>query len=293
MNAMLEKVTKIMNELGFTVYEAKAYISLLKNNPVTRYELSKNSGVPRSAIYDVIRRLENIGAVNALTTQPEKYIPLPPEKLIEQLESQYKQKLKELRENLDEYELDLEFGHLWNIIGYKNLILKAKELISNAQKEIYISGWRREILELEDELRKAEKKGVKIVIFSFTEIPTIGLTYSYCLEEEELEKIWEHKLIVVQDREELVMGEANKELPKKAAWTENTAIVSIALNHIVLDITLFGLRFNKDVSDAVIEMKPGELEFLGDLLRKKYPNIVSSSHFHFNVIEDNPNTITE
>ncbi len=282
-----------MNDLGFTLYEAKAYISLLKNNPVTRYELSKNSGVPRSAIYDVIRRLENIGAVNALTTEPEKYIPLPPEKLIEQLENQYKQKLNELRENLDEYEIDYEFGHLWNIIGYKNLIMKAKELICNAKEEIYVSGWKRELFEMEEDLKKAAKRGVKIVQFSFTEVPDVGLTFSYDLDEDELAKIWEHKLILVRDREELVMGEANKELPKKAAWTENTAIVSIALNHIVLDITLFGLRFNRDVSEAVIEMKPGEMEFLGKLLKKKYPDLVGSNTFHFNIIEDNPNMITE
>lgn len=293
MNAMMEKVTKIMNELGFTIYEAKAYISLLKNHPVTRYELSKNSGVPRSAIYDVIRRLENIGAVNALTTQPETYIPLPPEKLIEQLENQYKQKLNELRQNLDEYEMDFEYGHLWNIVGYKNLILKVKELISNARKEIYISAWKRELDELKEDLLKAEKSGIKIVIFSFTEVPKIGLTYAYCLDENELESIWEHKLILVRDREELVMGEANKDLPKKAAWTENTAIISIALNHIVLDITLFGLRFQKDVSEAVIEMKPGEMEVLGRLLREKYPGLSESSVLYFNFMEDNPDLITE
>ncbi|GAB4176251.1 MAG: hypothetical protein Kow00108_11550 [Calditrichia bacterium] len=286
MNAMFEKVTKIMNDLGFTVYEAKAYISLLKNNPVTRYELSKNSGVPRSAIYDVIRRLENIGAVNALTTSPEKYIPLPPEKLIEQLENQYKQKLNELKDNLEDYEMDVEFGHLWNIIGYKNLIMKARELIHNAEKEIYVSCWTREIKELEEDLKRAEERGLRIVLFSFTEVPEIGFTYSYNLEEEKLEKIWDHKLIIVRDREELVMGEADKNQPKRAAWTENKAILSIALNHIVLDITLYGLRFNKDVSDAVLEMHPGEMEILGKLMLEKYPELSKKSSFNFNLLED-------
>ena len=60
----LEQIALKVKELGFTVYEAKTYVALLQNSPVTRYELSKNSGVPRSAIYGVIQQLENIGAVN-------------------------------------------------------------------------------------------------------------------------------------------------------------------------------------------------------------------------------------
>ena len=79
---MMEKIARKMIELGFTKYEAKAYVSLLHSNPVTRYELSKNSSVPRSAIYDVIRRLESYGAVSATSTKPEKYVPLPPDKFL-------------------------------------------------------------------------------------------------------------------------------------------------------------------------------------------------------------------
>jgi len=32
--------------LGFSEYEAKAYVALLRENPVTGYQLSKLSGVP-------------------------------------------------------------------------------------------------------------------------------------------------------------------------------------------------------------------------------------------------------
>ena len=43
-------------------------------------------------------------------------------------------------------------------------------------------------------------------------------------------------------------------------------------NHIVLDITLFGLRAKVDVSDAVIENHPGELDLLGKILKEKFPD---------------------
>ena len=44
-------------KLGFSEYEAKAYIALLGKNPVSGYELAKQSGVPRSMIYEVVGKL--------------------------------------------------------------------------------------------------------------------------------------------------------------------------------------------------------------------------------------------
>ncbi len=86
-------ITRKIQELGFTSYESMAYVSLLEHNPVTRYELSKNSGVPRSAIYSVIRKLEDLGAVSLFSSEPEKYVPLPPEQLFDLLNRQFKNKI--------------------------------------------------------------------------------------------------------------------------------------------------------------------------------------------------------
>ncbi|NOX36026.1 MAG: TrmB family transcriptional regulator [Calditrichaeota bacterium] len=268
----LEKISRKMMELGFTSYEARAYVALLQQNPATRYELSKRSGVPRSAIYDIIQRLERQGLVNALATKPEKYVPLPPDRMLELLERRYKERIEELKKSLTELRSEFELEQLWNITGYQNLIIKAKEMINKARSSIYLSAWKREVLKLQAELEEAVDRGVKVVIFSFTEVPQIGQVFSYELNEKELEKVWDHKIILVRDMEELLMGEANQSYPRKVAWTHNKAIVGIAANHIVLDITLYGLRAGVDVSDAVIEAHPGELELLGRLLREKFPD---------------------
>ncbi len=269
---MLENIAKKMSELGFTKYEACAYISLLQKYPVTRYELSKNSGVPRSAIYDVIRRLESYGAVSALSMQPEKYVPLPPNEFLKMIGQRYQQKIEHFQESLNEIDTKIELGQLWNITGYNNLISKSLEMIQSAESEIYLSVWKSEFKEIEKELKSAIERGVKVVIFTFTKIPEVGLTYSYGLAEKELEKIWDHKLILIRDREELLMGEASKITQLKAAWTKNKAIVGIAMNHIVLDVTLYGMRAGIDVSEAAIEMHPGEFEVLGHLLQEKFPD---------------------
>ncbi len=267
---MVDKIVATMKELGFTAYEAKTYIYLLKNNPATRYELSKYSSVPRSAIYNVIRKLEEEGYVNAIHSEPKRYIPLPPEQLFRLLENRFKKTLEDLKKQLNSLESNQEMDHLWNIVGYENLILKAKEIIREAKKSIYLSVWKREAVQLRHELKEAEKRGVKVVIFSFTDIPfKVGRVLSYGLDEHELEKIWNHKIILCADQKELIMGEADKYHPQKVAWTRNRALIAIALNHIVLDMTVYGQRFGVNIDDCVVEMKPGELEYLGKLLTEK------------------------
>lgn len=256
-----------MKKLGFTAYEAKAYISLLKNNPATRYEVAKSSGVPRSAIYDTIRKLEAMGAVNGSYTEPKKFMPLPPDQLFDLLERQFKESVNDIRLQMKDFETLVEPGHLWNILGYQNMIHKAREMVDKAKKNIYVSLWRREADLLKEEFKKANERGVKIIAFSFTDLDiSAGCVYNYKLNEKDLEKIWDHKIILVVDQNELLMGEADNKFQKKTAWTHNTAIVDIAINHMILDITLFGMRNNVDIWDNAISMQKGDLSELQELL---------------------------
>jgi len=286
---MFEKIAKKMCELGFTQYQAKAYVSLLHSYPATRYELSKNSGVPRSAIYDVINRLESYGAVSAISANPEKYVPLPPEKFLKMLEQRYAQKIASFRLSLSEIKINIESEQLWNISGHQNLISKAEEMIDGAQSVLYLSAWGSEILDLEKKLIKAAERGVKVVIFSFTEIPPIGLVYSYEINEKELEEVWDHKIVIVRDHEELLMGEVNRLVEKKAAWTMNKAIVQIAQDYIILDITLFGIRACVDVREAAIERKPGDLSILDKILKDKFPGnpVLNMDFSQYSIKENN------
>jgi len=263
-----EKITERLKFLGFTSYEAKAYIALLENYPSTRYELSKNSGVPRSAIYDVIRKLEEMGAVNGTYSEPIKYIPLPPEELFQILQRQFDTRIKEARESLATFDTNIEPGHLWNVVGYQHMIHRAQEMITRAVSSIYLSVWQREFMLLTEDLKLAVQRGIQVILFSFTPVELPGATiYTYNIDEQNLEKTWDHKMILVVDQCELLMGDADNRYSKKTAWTNNTAIVDIATNHIILDITLFGLRMNLDVSDSVNSMQKGGFENLGDLLK--------------------------
>jgi len=264
---MKQSLINQMQEMGFTAYEAKAYVTLLQNNPATGYEVSAKSEVPRSAIYDVLKRLESVGLVNAVHAKPRRYIPLPPEKMLSMLQEKFDKSLDSLRKGLEEFDSVTEYSDLWHLQGYENMINKANQMIRSAKTSIFLSTWTSEVSELEQALLDAETRGIRIVIFSFTEMPVqVGKVYSYNVDQEKLEEIWDRKIVLIVDRNEVLMGEADRKNSKSVVWTHNPAIITIALNHIVLDITLFGQRYNIPVDDTVNEMMNGSGGDLDKLL---------------------------
>src|SRR6266542_3193328 len=59
--------TALLQQLGFSEYEARAYLALLQRNPLNGYELAKVSGLPRANVYAVLQKLEDRGRSFAST----------------------------------------------------------------------------------------------------------------------------------------------------------------------------------------------------------------------------------
>ena len=275
---MNEKLLPALKSFGFTSNEAKTYLSLLKNNPATGYEISGKSGIPRSAIYEILKRLETTGMVSCVDSNPTRYIPLPPDHLFDVLENNFESNLGTLKESLRNFNSDLEVGDLWNIRGYDSMIDRARHMIKNADESVYLSLWLNEYKKLHSDLQEAEKRGVNIVIFSFCDIPVdVGTIFAYNLDSERLQDVWSSKILLVTDHDSALLGGVDMLPTNKVAWTRNSAIVAIALNYIILDLTLFGQRYNYNMSDVISEMLHGEIHNLDDLLSEDHEAIIHST----------------
>ncbi len=275
---MNEKLLPALKSFGFTSNEAKAYLSLLQNNPATGYEISGKSGIPRSAIYEILKRLEGTGMVSCVDTNPTRYIPLPPDHFYELLENNFTSNLDTLKESLRNVNTDLEIGDLWNIRGYDGMIDRARSMIKNAKKSLYLSIWKNEFEKLHTVLKDAEKRGVHIVIFSFCEMPKdVGTVFAYNLDSHRLQDVWSSKILLVADRDSALLGGVEMLPTNKVAWTKNSAIVAIALNYIILDLTLFGQRYELEMGPVISEMLQGDIHNLEDLLSEDHEPIIHST----------------
>ena len=102
----MKKIQNILIDLGLTSNTAKAYTALLKKNPSTGYEISTQTDIPRSAIYNVLNKLVALGFANSVGESPKKYLPLPPSALLEYLSQSHKDKLNNLEDAFKNVEIE-------------------------------------------------------------------------------------------------------------------------------------------------------------------------------------------
>ncbi|AAM03811.1 TPA: TrmB family transcriptional regulator [Methanosarcina acetivorans] len=82
---MTLKIIDNLQKLGFTENEAKIYSVLVCLKKANAREIFEASGVPRSKIYKVLRRMEEKGYVQIIDGQPTCYRAKEPEELISRI----------------------------------------------------------------------------------------------------------------------------------------------------------------------------------------------------------------
>ncbi len=254
---------KFLLEIGFTLNEAKVYLTLLQNRYLNGYEISKLSNVSRSLVYNVIDRLVAKGFVLKSEGQINYYCALPYDKVIEKIRNDNINKLNVAREKLKNYSrIENESEYIFNIKGIDEFFSKANDLILNAEKEISISIWKEDFPKIEESLSIASKKGIKIYIFSFSNIvfPS-GEIFSYQLQNPA--SLFPYRRIsIVVDGKEVIIGE-NAGDKSICVLSKNHALVSMTTDEIVLNI--FWLKYIK--SNGLLKNNATSDEFLS-LLNK-------------------------
>ncbi len=85
-----------LTRLGLTMYEAKAYLALIRRGSSTAAEVARIAGVPRQRIYDVLASLVERGLSSTRPGKVVKYVASPPDSAIQRLVSDHRQTLAEL-----------------------------------------------------------------------------------------------------------------------------------------------------------------------------------------------------
>ena len=143
---MMEKAQRLLQELGLTDYEARAYAVLVTTGPSTAGELSKLANVPYSRIYDILSRLERRGWLEVQAGRPSRYRSRAPAEVVKLVKTEQERKLKEVGEAVVK-ELEPIYSRkaeakrpdVWVIRGGKNLLTKIGEMLTRAEVEALFS----------------------------------------------------------------------------------------------------------------------------------------------------------
>jgi sugar-specific transcriptional regulator TrmB len=165
-----DATAELLGELGFSQYEARAYIGLLGQEPQTGYALAVRTQIPQPKVYETLRRLELKGAVACTSVSPAKYVAVAAERLVAGLRDQYGRRLEEVRVGLEELQgatslpewRVLESLRTWPAIGKR-----ARSMISRATRHVYVSLHSDQLDDLAAELQAADKAGVRCDVLCF------------------------------------------------------------------------------------------------------------------------------
>jgi HTH-type transcriptional regulator, sugar sensing transcriptional regulator len=153
-------------KLGLSDYALNAYISLTTNHPVNGSQLSRQSGIPRARIYDVLETLIAKGFV--IESSKSMYTPIPSEEFIRRLRQDFEAVFSSLEKKIKKAQQEPEKDVIWTIKGYIAAMGKAKEMIDKAKKEIYIRLSPKEGQHLDSRLLVAESRGVQVKYIAMT-----------------------------------------------------------------------------------------------------------------------------
>jgi sugar-specific transcriptional regulator TrmB len=223
-----------LEQLGFSQYEAQAYLALLRENPVNGYQLANNSGIPRANIYLVLQRLEERGAILRLTLPDGvRYIPLPAQELISDLKRHYQEIFEATSQSLSEETPASRQEFTLNFHGYPTLVDHARRMLERAQRELVLIVWPDEAFHLAGPLRKAAERGVQLMTLCLNgcrqACPACqGDIFRYPIAETAGSR-W---LVMVADQVEMLAGEIIPGQDAMAVLTRQKMLVSLAAGYI-------------------------------------------------------------
>ena len=239
---MTEQLFSKLVKLGFSEYEAKGYVALLGKNPVSGYELAKQSGVPRSMIYEVASKLAARGAVLTLHSgNVTRYAPVPAAEFLDQVQQEHEKLVSDLKEELTALaEAPVpDLDYVWNIEGVENVLARAIEMIDQAQKQIYLALLPVTYDALRPALERAVARGVRTVLYTTAELDLPGGEVAVAhVSEETLGRASGLGIILVIDGAEVLIGERLSGSNARASWTGSSLLVFIAEHHLRTDLYL-------------------------------------------------------
>jgi len=178
----IETIEKALYRLGLSKNEIRVYIHLARTGEHKASEISEALSLHRTETYRILRDLEKKGLISSVFEKPLKFIAAPFEKALDVLIETKKMKLNLLEKkkeslvnlwlSLPQPEIEMERREVFQILeGEEQISLKADEILSNAEKEVFLFTSEQDITNfyhsgLLDKLGKTSKKNMNVQLLT-------------------------------------------------------------------------------------------------------------------------------
>lgn len=153
--------------VGFTKYEAFAYLMLLEEHPATAYEISKRGALTKGNVYTALESLVQKGAVQPVSDAPVRYAPVEPQTLFGSIARKMASACGELAGMLGKRQRQKAIDYVWTLTGESPISEKIAAILSDARQHVWIKGPHHLLERYADQLNAASARGIRILVILF------------------------------------------------------------------------------------------------------------------------------
>ena len=255
---------KDLQSIGFTEYEAKTYLALLKDHPATGYQISKISGVPRSMVYEALGRLHARGAVlESIEGRTTLYRPLDPQVLLSNHQRSIQTLIDNLKPGLSNLFSNTNDHRVWSITDLDSIFSYSRDMLHRAKNEIFLVLNDFHYERLGESLDLVEDSGIVLNILATGQKPIeYGNTILHPPLESEIQGLT-HTLVILIDNSEVLI--ANTSEDSNATITANSDLIMIAKQFIWMEF--FTQRIYAQIGEELLaKLDPGDREIFTSMV---------------------------
>ncbi len=236
----MDRVIPLIQELGFTINEAKAYTALLGCQPASAYVIAKTASIPSSKIYEIVNRMQIRGIfkpTNDKSEQTQIYVALGVEDFLGKIREQTLSQVDELLPLLKGLASKSSDNQIWPLTDATAVHNKAVEMVRHTRKTLLLSLWPAELDWLMPVLKDCEGRGAQIAMVHFGQ-PTqfIGATYHHPAEQTLYDEKGARGLTLVSDSESVLLANYHQNGEVDGAWSRNSSFVTVAEDYVKHDV---------------------------------------------------------
>jgi HTH-type transcriptional regulator, sugar sensing transcriptional regulator len=266
-----------LQKLGFSQYESKAYVALLKNPRVSAYELARHSGIPPSKIYETVEKLVAKELVAAVEEGGGvRYDALDPDEVLGRYRATYNRVLDSVGSKLKRVTASdrVASAYVWSLGHPDDIFAKAEEMLHAAQREVYVAVWSQELPRLLPALEETDDRGVAIAICLYGPgDPEIGIVYHHPTDPVVLRDQGARRLVLACDDREALVGYFPQGGDATGHWSRNTGFVQMTKDYVRHDIWIIKVvrRFEVPINEVFGENR----ERLREVFHPDLPEVLA------------------
>jgi HTH-type transcriptional regulator, sugar sensing transcriptional regulator len=156
-----------LHRLGFTDHEARTYLALSSASPATAYEVANATGLPRANVYNVLRSLQAKGAIQPVSEEPLRYVPVDPKEFFAGIEKSTASLCRDVMQKMERQVPSQNDAYVWVANGHRQVVARISDLIAAAKAEIWIKSAAHLLEPFTEGIRAVADRGVEVKIILY------------------------------------------------------------------------------------------------------------------------------